>query len=191
MGCRIRVLILAPTTSSLPRSPLAEHRAGEAKDESKAIPWINNQPASAGLAEGHHWSRRACFNAEPKHEARRLHLAHAIQHSACQSRITNCRSPEDFPRSPPPSGQVSWVGKAVISSSTATKSDESVLDTWLIWCPHPHRATNGDGRTESMRGAPNGRRAWGKAPALKLGQTLGNHENWSIASQRAPDYICL
>lgn len=98
MGCRIDILIPA-LTSLLPRSPIAEHGAskscGKAKDESKDIIWINNRPASAGLAKGHRWSGRACFNAEPKHEAWRLHFAHAIQHNACQSRVTNLQDPRE------------------------------------------------------------------------------------------------
>lgn len=82
--------------------PCCLHRAGkscgEVKDESKDIAWINNWPASAGLAKGHSWSGRACFNAGPKHEAWRLHLAHTIQHNACQSHITNLQDPRGLPR---------------------------------------------------------------------------------------------
>lgn len=42
-----------------------------------------------------------------------------------------------------------------------------------------------------MQGVHKGKRAWGKTPALKLGKTLENHENWTSASQRSPEYICL
>lgn len=98
MGCRIHVLILALTTSSLLCSPITEHGTGKSCGKSKDITWINNQPASAGLAKGHSWSGRACFNAEPKHKAWRLHLTHTVQHKVCQSFINNLQDAQGLPR---------------------------------------------------------------------------------------------
>lgn len=98
MGCGIHVLIPALITPSLPCSPVAEPGAGRSCSESKDFTRIHNRPANVGLAKGHSWSGRACFNAEPKHKAQRLHLAHAVQHNACRSCITNLQDPRGLPR---------------------------------------------------------------------------------------------
>lgn len=115
MRRRIRTL----PTSSLPHSPVTELRAakscGEAKEEGKDITRFNNWARQRSLAKGHSWPGGACFDAEPKHEAWKLHLAHPTQHSPCQSCTTNPREPRGLARESTAFWLSGWSGKVLLA----------------------------------------------------------------------------